>query len=138
MIPPDRANQAGYNPTHFAKAQPPYHYRDINRPPTYYPETRRSIAHKDLLPRTGPRGHKAGQEDHVCDSTHSSDAPLIGTVWKSTSKPDTAPIIRSKAENPSGERGAGQAETARAVHRYGALQFTFAPLGQTALNHRTY
>jgi hypothetical protein len=24
-LPPDRANQAGYNPTHFAKAQPPHH-----------------------------------------------------------------------------------------------------------------
>ena len=60
--------------------------------PTYYPETRLSIAHKDLLHHTGPRGRKTGQEDHVCDSTLSSDAPLLGTAWKSTSKPVTQPL----------------------------------------------
>jgi hypothetical protein len=51
---------------------------------------------------------------------------------------DSAPVIRSEAENPSGERGAGQAKTARVVVHCSALLCTFAPLGQTTLNHRTY
>jgi hypothetical protein len=55
-IPPDRAKQAGYYPTHFAKAQPPHHYRDIfNHQPTYYPGTRLSIAHENLPHGTNPR-----------------------------------------------------------------------------------
>jgi hypothetical protein len=29
MIHPDRAKQAENNPTHFANAQPPHHYRDF-------------------------------------------------------------------------------------------------------------
>ena len=100
------------------------------QPPTYRPETRPSIAHKPRQPR---------QEDHVGDSTHSSDASLLGTAWKSTSRPrHSAPVIGLEAENPSGERGTGQAETARAVRCSSAFPFNFTLLGQTTLNHMTY
>ncbi|CDQ95555.1 unnamed protein product [Oncorhynchus mykiss] len=50
------------------------------------------------IPRTFNRfcglmgGRQPGQEDHVSDSIHSSDAPLLGTAWKSTSKPVTQPL----------------------------------------------
>ena len=53
-IPPDRAKQAGYNPSHFAKAQPTP-LEGYFQPPNYYPETRLSIAHKDLPHGTNPR-----------------------------------------------------------------------------------
>ena len=43
--------------------------------PTYYPKTRLSIAHEDLLHRTSQRGRRTGQEDHISDSTHSSETP---------------------------------------------------------------
>jgi hypothetical protein len=56
-ILPDRATQAVYNPTHFAKGI------------STDPETRPSIAHKDLSHRTSPRGCKTGQEGHISDST---------------------------------------------------------------------
>ena len=44
---------------------------------------------------------------------------------------DSAPVIGLEAENPSGERGTGQAETARAVRCSKAFPFTFTLLGQT-------
>uniref|UniRef100_A0AAZ3R7E1 Uncharacterized protein n=1 Tax=Oncorhynchus tshawytscha TaxID=74940 RepID=A0AAZ3R7E1_ONCTS len=33
------------------------------------------------------------REDHVSDSTHSSDAPLLGAAWKSTSNPVTLMFV---------------------------------------------
>ena len=46
---------------------------------------------------------------------------------------DSAPVIGLEAENPSGKRGYGQAETARAVRCSRAFPFTFTLLGQTTL-----
>uniref|UniRef100_A0A8C7PRU8 Splicing factor 3B subunit 4 n=1 Tax=Oncorhynchus mykiss TaxID=8022 RepID=A0A8C7PRU8_ONCMY len=107
------------------------------QPPTYYPETRPSIAHIDLPHGTNPReGRQPGQEDHVSDSTHSSDAPLLGMAWKSASH--SASVIGLEAKNHGGERRTSQAETARAVRCPSAFPFTFILLGQTTLNHRTY
>uniref|UniRef100_A0A673Z3H7 ADAM metallopeptidase domain 15 n=1 Tax=Salmo trutta TaxID=8032 RepID=A0A673Z3H7_SALTR len=40
------------------------------QPPTYHPETRLSIAHKDLRHGTTQGGCQPRQEDHVSDSTH--------------------------------------------------------------------
>jgi hypothetical protein len=51
---------------------------------------------------------------------------------------DSAPVIGLEAENASGKRGTGQAETARVVHCSSAFPFTFTLLGQTTLNHITY
>uniref|UniRef100_A0AAZ3SQB3 F-box domain-containing protein n=1 Tax=Oncorhynchus tshawytscha TaxID=74940 RepID=A0AAZ3SQB3_ONCTS len=51
---------------------------------------------------------------------------------------DSAPVIGLEAENPSGKRGTGQAETARAVRCSRAFPFTFPLLGQTTLNHMTH
>uniref|UniRef100_A0A4W5K717 XPG N-terminal domain-containing protein n=1 Tax=Hucho hucho TaxID=62062 RepID=A0A4W5K717_9TELE len=61
--------------------------------------------------------------------------PSSGQLYRAI---DSDSVIWSEAENPSGERGAGQAETARVVRCSSALLFTFAPLGQTTHNHRTY
>ena len=62
----------------------------------------------------------------------------ITSVEEHQQATDSAPVIRVEADNPSGERGTGQAETARAVCCSIAFPFTFVPLGQTTLNHRTY
>jgi hypothetical protein len=107
-LPQDRAKQEKYYPTHLAKAQPPHHQRDINRPLSNYHEIRLSIAHEDLPHQTGQR-----KEDHVSDSTTQveyseikrkslarRDALLPGTAWESASKPLTQSVIGSEEENP--------------------------------------
>ncbi|CDQ80206.1 unnamed protein product [Oncorhynchus mykiss] len=93
-FPPDRAKQEGYNPTHVCQSTAPTPLEGYLQPPTYHPETRPSIAHKYLRHGTtqGGGGGATRTGDHISDSTHSSDAPLLGTAWKSTSKPVTQPL----------------------------------------------
>ena len=80
----------------------------------YYLETRPSIAYKDLPHRMIPGTGRMGERKQASDS---------------------ATIIGSEAENPSGEKGAGQAETARVLCHSSALILTFTPLGQTTLSY---
>ena len=80
MIPPDRAKQEGYNPTHFAKAQPTP-LEGYLQPPTYHPETRPSIAHKDLCHGTTQGGGAP---------THTNDRKAFETeevLWTALPKP---------------------------------------------------
>uniref|UniRef100_A0A8K9XFJ9 ADAM metallopeptidase domain 15 n=1 Tax=Oncorhynchus mykiss TaxID=8022 RepID=A0A8K9XFJ9_ONCMY len=79
-------------PSNDTPGQAPTPLEGYLQPPTYLPETRPSVAHKDLSHGTTQGGRQPRQEDQVSDSTHSSDAPLLGTAWKSTSKPVTQPV----------------------------------------------